>query len=261
MASGDWGRAPTSVWRMATAWRRSEFWLTLAGCLAGAGVLWFTVEPASVLLAHAAQARSEIVAFGPLAPLLYIAVFALQILIAPLPGQFLGVMSGYFFGAIWGSLYSVVGLILGAGIAMMIARRFGRRLVTRFVTDAAGRRWERKLRMRSPVTWGLLFVFPVPDLVFYIAGLSRVPLRHLLLAAVTGRSVGLVTANLFGTLSATLPPEWVIAKWMALGLVALLFYRYQRNVRLVVLRAIRRIQRAMRHWRRRRVAPTEGALP
>jgi hypothetical protein len=72
----------------------------------------------------------------------------------------------------------------------------------------------------------------------------------LLVAVLAGRSVGLVFANLVGTLSASLPPEWVIVKWLAIGAAALIAYGYQRNIRYALLVTVRRLRRTMRRWRR-----------
>jgi uncharacterized membrane protein YdjX (TVP38/TMEM64 family) len=235
-------------WRIGALLRRVEFWLTLGGLLIVSGVLWLIGEQLVALLERAASARTLITAFGPLAPVAYIVLFALQILIAPLPGQFMGVMSGYLFGAFWGSAYSIIGLTIGAGIAMTVARLYGKPLLDRFFDPVLVRQWERKLRMRSPVTWALLFLFPVPDLVFYVAGLSRVPLRHLLLAVISGRSLGLILANTVGTLSASLPPEWVVIKWGFLLVAGYFLYRYQRLARLSLLLAWRSTRRMTRRW-------------
>jgi uncharacterized membrane protein YdjX (TVP38/TMEM64 family) len=236
-------------WRIGALLRRVDFWLTMGGLLLITGLFWLIGEQLVGLLERAAGARTLLASLGPLAPLAYIALFALQILIAPLPGQFMGVMSGYLFGAFWGSIYSIIGLTVGAGIAMTVARPYGRPLLERFFEPALVRQWERKLRMRSPVTWALLFLFPVPDLVFYVAGLSRVPLRHLLLAVISGRSLGLIFANAVGTLSASLPPEWVVVKWGFLLLAGFLLYRHQRSIRLGLLLAVRTISRRTRRWR------------
>jgi uncharacterized membrane protein YdjX (TVP38/TMEM64 family) len=234
--------------------KRGEFWLGVAAVF-GVGLLfWLVNEQLIVLIKQAASARSLITTFGALAPLAYIALFAAQILIAPFPGQLMGVMSGYLFGIFWGSLYSIAGLALGAGLAMAIARRYGRPLLERFFDAGQVRQWERKLRMRSVVTWGLLFVFPVPDLVFYVAGLSRAPFVQLLVAVIAGRSIGLIFANVFGNLSASLPAEWVLVKWGIVLVVAFFAYWYQRPIRYRLLVGVRRFQRLFRRWRRRQRA-------
>ncbi len=246
----DWQQAH-GLGRLAILLRRAELWLVVSLLGVLAFVLWLVGAELIRLIEWAETSRSLLTTFGPLAPLAYIGLFASQILIAPFPGQFMGIMSGYLFGFFWGALYSIIGLALGAGLAIGLARRYGRPLLDRFFETATVHRWERKLRMRSPITWGLLFLFPVPDLVFYVAGLSRVPMRHLLVAVITGRGLGLIFASIFGSLSATLPPEWVIAKWLVLLFAALLGYRYQRHLRLFVLLAVRRLQRLMRRWWRR----------
>jgi uncharacterized membrane protein YdjX (TVP38/TMEM64 family) len=115
--------------------KRGEFWLSAAAILGLGFLLWLVSEQLIVLIEQAATARSLITTFGPLAPLAYIALFAAQILIAPFPGQLMGVMSGYIFGMFWGSLYSIVGLALGAGLAMGIARRYGQPRVDPFLAQ------------------------------------------------------------------------------------------------------------------------------
>lgn len=250
-------QAQNASWRMSAVLRRAEFWFGLVALLGLCVLFWYISEQLFSLLEQAASARTLVNTFGPLAPLVYIALFALQILVAPLPGQFMGIMSGYLFGAFWGSLYSIIGLTLGAGVAMTIARHYGRPLLERFFGADQVRLWERKLRMRSPVTWGLLFIFPVPDVIFYVAGLSRAPMRHLLIAVITGRSLGLIFANSVGFLSAALPPEWVLVKWVVLIVLGLLAYQHQRTIRLVVLVAVRRLQQIFRRWRRQLASPAQ----
>jgi uncharacterized membrane protein YdjX (TVP38/TMEM64 family) len=240
------------IGRFVALLRRWEFWLFFAGASLLAGALWWWSGPLAALLAQASQLRSWILEFGPLAPLVYIVVFSLQILLAPLPGQFMGVMGGYLFGVLLGSLYSISGLMLGAGLAMLLGRRFGRPLVQRFFSAAEVALWEKKLRTRSPFTWWLLFVFPVPDLIFYVAGLSSVPLRVLLVTLLAGRGLGLLVANLLGFWTAHLTPEWILVKWAAIGILALLAYFSQRRLRLWVLLGARRARR----WSRGRASAT-----
>lgn len=130
---------------------------------------------------------------------------------------------------------------------MVLGRRLGRPLLERFFLPSQIALWEKKLRMRSSLTWWLLFLFPVPDLIFYVAGLSSVPLRWLLLVVVTGRGLGLLIANILGHWTAHLAPEWVLVKWAVIGVLGAFVYLYQRPLRLFVLVNGRRLRR----WRRR----------
>ena len=233
-----------------TALRRPRLWLAVvaaSGLVAVFGlIIWQLSDPLARVLLRAGNLRLWILSFGSLAPLVYTGIFSLQILLAPLPGNLMGVMGGYLFGAALGTLYSFVGLIVGAGLAMLIARRFGRPLLERFFDPSQLDFWENKLRMRSPITWWLIFFFPVPDLVFYAAGLTSAPLRLLLMAVLTGRGLGLFLANSFGYWTTRLSPEWLIAKWTLILLIGLLIYWRQRHIRLYALLAVRRLRRARR---------------
>lgn len=223
---------------------RREVWLVVAGVLLlVVGVRWLS-EPVADLMVHAERLRDWILTFGPLAPLVYIGIFALQILLAPVPGQFLAVMGGYLFGPLLGTFYSILGMSMGAGLAMWLGRHFGRPLLERYADPVTLRHWERTLRTRSPATWWVLFLFPVPDLIFYVAGLSPVPLRRLLVALLMGRGLGLLIATSVGYMTALSEPEWLVLKWSAIGAVGALVYFYQRRIRLVLLLGLRR-------WRRR----------
>ncbi len=232
--------------RIGSVLHQRDFWLALI-IFSAVGLLFWTLNKPLVHLLHQGDiARTWIKSFGFWAPLAYIGLFALQILIAPLPGQFLGIMSGYVFGILLGSLYSIIALTIGAGLAMYIARRFGRPLLERFVDAEQLRLWERKLYMRSPVNWGLLFVFPVPDFVFYLAGLSSIPLIRLIPAIIAGRGIGLILAGTAGGLSAILPPEWVLVKWAFFLAAGLLLYRHERRLRLYLLLGVRRLERIVK---------------
>lgn len=235
-----------SWWRYIARVNRREIWLVVVGVvLVMVGARWLG-EPFADLMLRAERTRDWILTFGPLAPLVYIGLFSTQILLAPVPGHFMAVMGGYLFGAPLGTLYSLAGVMLGAGVAMWLARRFGRPWLERFFDPVQLSRWERKLRTRSPLTWWVLFLFPVPDLVFYAAGLSSVPLRKLMVALVLGRGLGLMIATSVGHMTSLSSPEWVLVKWAVIGLVGALVYIYQRRIRLALLLALRRSRR----WRR-----------
>jgi uncharacterized membrane protein YdjX (TVP38/TMEM64 family) len=160
----------------------------------------------------------------------------------------MGVMGGYLFGVILGSLYSITGLVVGAGLAIWLARRFGRPFLERFFDPLQLASWEKRMRTRSGFTWWLLFLFPVPDVIFYVAGLSSTSLRTLLIALIAGRGLGLFLANSMGHWTANSAPQWVLAQWLIVGVLAGFIYLYQRRVRLVALVTARRV----RHWSRQK---------
>lgn len=228
-------------------WRQPAFWGITIGVAIAAVLLWVNGPTVLTFLERMSDARDWIAGFGPLAPVAYIMLNVAQVVIAPFPGSFMGVAAGYLFGILWGTLYSVIGLTLGATIAILLGRLLGRPVLVRFFGESQLRELEGKLRMRSPVLWFVVFMFPVPDLLIYMAGMSSVPLRMLLPAIVAGRSVGILIANVMGGWSAHLSPQWLLIKWSIILVLAALVYVYQRPIRLYTLLAYRRVRR---FWRR-----------
>lgn len=209
-------------------------------------LVWWLNEPVATLLRTAGDVRTWLMGFGPLAPVVYVLFYAAQILVAPLPGNFLAVLAGYLFGFWWGLLLSLVGLTIGAFLAVLISRRFGRPLLERFFNHAELVRWERKLRLRSPLVWYVFFLFPVPDLVMYVAGLGTLQLRWLLPAILLGRATGILIGITLGNFTAVLPPQWVIFQWVLLVVLGGFALRFQRPLRYYLLIWLRRGRRSSR---------------
>ena len=192
-------------------WRDSGILVLLLAAMVV--LLWWLNEPVSAVLAAAGDVRSWVISFGPLAPIAYVAFFAAQILIAPLPGSFLSVMGGYLFGFGAGLVLSLLGVTLGVTLALLIGRKLGRPVLERFFDRSDLIRWERKLRLRSPLIWFVLFLFPLPDLVIYVAGMGTTPLRWLAPAILLARGLGVLVGSSVGTATAHLPASFVMFQW------------------------------------------------
>jgi uncharacterized membrane protein YdjX (TVP38/TMEM64 family) len=107
-------------------------------------------------------------------------------------------------------------------------------------------RWERKLRLRSPILWFVIFLFPLPDLVIYVAGLGTTPLRQLAPAILLGRGLGIVIGSSIGMATASLPASFVLVQWVLFLLLGGLAYRFQRPIRYHLLVNMRRTRRLVR---------------
>jgi uncharacterized membrane protein YdjX (TVP38/TMEM64 family) len=80
--------------------------------------------------------------WGLFAPLIFIGLQALQVIIAPIPGEVTGILGGYLFGEWAGLVYSTIGLTLGSVAAFGAGRWLGahyvRTLVSRETWDKMG---------------------------------------------------------------------------------------------------------------------------
>lgn len=220
--------------------------LFVVAAMATVLLIWWLNAPVAALLRAAGDVRTWLIGLGPWAPVGYVVFYAAQILIAPLPGAFLAVMAGYLFGFWDGLLLSVLGLIIGACAAVTISRKCGRPLLERFIERTELLRWERRLRLRSPLVWYVFFLFPMPDVVMYAAGLGTISLRWLLPAIILGRATGILIGITMGKATATLPPQLVVIQWALFLFLGFLAYRFQRPLRYVLLTWLRRGRRSLR---------------
>lgn len=67
--------------------------------------------------------REWIRGYGPFAPLVFVGLQAAQVILAPIPGQVLGLASGFLFGTFWGTVYSLIGATLGTIVAISVVGR------------------------------------------------------------------------------------------------------------------------------------------
>lgn len=134
--------------------------------------------------------------FGPLA---YMALQALQGVVAPIPSNLVGIIGGFLFGW-WGVLWTTIGATLGAWFVFWLSRRFGRRLVEKFVKKEALEKFDFIIGKRAGVILFLIFIIPgLPDdIVCYIAGLTDIPIKKLLVIFALGRLPAVVSNNYIG---------------------------------------------------------------
>lgn len=147
-----------------------------------------------------AALRAWLLGFGPAAPVAFVCLQALQVVVAPVPGQVLGLASGYLFGAVLGTAYSLLGAALGTWVALRLAARFGRPFVERVFDPELVARFDAVAAERG--TTAMVVVFLVPglpdDVICFVAGVTDLDPRRLVAASLVGRLPGYLLANLAG---------------------------------------------------------------
>jgi len=197
-------------------------WLSIAGLLGvlvAVLALWRWGEPLTAFFQDQDRIRVWLADFGPVAPLISIGLNAAQVLLAPLPGQVIGLANGYLFGLFWGTVYSLFGVMLGSAVAMGLGRWLGRPVVGRFVSSDHLARWDALIARRGPIFFFFVFLLPLlpDDIVCFAVGLSPLSIPYILVLAALGRLPGLVAANWIGANANVLSP----AGWVFLGAGAL----------------------------------------
>lgn len=122
---------------------------------------------------------------GVWGPLVYIAGYAVSMVVAPIPTAPAPLAAAAAFGGVVGFFYTMVGTVLGASLCFWIARRWGRPALQRFLPARFVQEVDRMAGQLGVRVLFLLRLFPVfgVDAVSYGAGFT--PIRYLTFVAVT----------------------------------------------------------------------------
>ncbi len=195
-------------------------------------LLWRYWDRMSLLFAQADWLKAWFSHWGVFGPLSFSLLNALQVVVAPLPGSAVGVTSGYLFGWPVGSLAAVSGMLLGGWLAMLISRKFGRSLVKEMVGSQRMARWDHLAREDRRWPWLIVFLGPFGDFVFYVAGLSRVPLWQLVLLALISRGPAVAASVGIGAGLQVRSPLYValsVLPWLVVAITGTLVYEKHKN--------------------------------
>ena len=176
--------------------------------------------------------RAWVLGFGPWAPVAFVALGAVHVIIAPIPAQPVVLAGGYLFGPVAGTAYSLLGATVGSAVVIWLSRRFGRRYVENTVS-ADTMEWFDALSSEHALT--AVFVgFLVPglpdDLLCVLAGVTERPVWSLLAAAALGRLPSYVVMSLVGAELAAQRLLSAAALAAVLVAAAVVGYRYRERL-------------------------------
>jgi uncharacterized membrane protein YdjX (TVP38/TMEM64 family) len=126
--------------------------------------------------------------FGSLAPLAYVAMVVLEVVVAPIPGTMLYAPGGVIFGGFWGGALSLLGNVLGAGLACQSTRLVLGEQAERYLSESNLARYEELIARRGAWVVFLLRLNPLTssDLVSYAAGLTTLAVWKVMLGTLAG---------------------------------------------------------------------------
>ncbi len=166
--------------------------------------------------------RDWVAARGSWAPLAFMGLQALQVIVFVLPGEVVQIAGGYLFGIWKGTLLSLAGILCGSTVDFFLARILGRPFVASLFASERVAAIEKLLAMRSArIIFFLLFLLPgVPkDILCYVAGIASMRLGFFLIASALGRLPGILGSSLIGHAAAT--ERWALTGAIAAGAILL----------------------------------------
>jgi uncharacterized membrane protein YdjX (TVP38/TMEM64 family) len=162
--------------------------------------------------------------WGYLAPLAFILVQFIQVVIFIIPGEIPQIAGGYLFGVTGGALYSVAGILVGSSFNFLLARWLGLPFVKSLFSEHRIRSFENIAHSsRAQIGFFLLFVIPgIPkDVLCYVAGLSPLRFFAFILISTLGRLPGIIGSAAMGDAAAS--SRWALAG-IIMGIAVVLFF-------------------------------------
>jgi uncharacterized membrane protein YdjX (TVP38/TMEM64 family) len=219
-------------------WQRLLLLAALGAALAVPMLLWR--DQLTAIFANREQVVEEIRGAGAWGPAVLIGLVVGQTVIAPIPGQVINFVAGYIYGFWLGLLYSWLGMVVGIGVAMLIGRYAGRPVVERLVSPRVLAKMDQLAAGKGILFFLLVFLIPgLPDDVLcFVVGMTRLPLKVVWPMASVARIPGLLAAVILGAGAEDIPlPVWIALS--AAGLVGLVFiWRYGDRIQTLLVQLI-----------------------
>ncbi len=152
--------------------------------------------------------RTYLEGWGVWAPVVFVVLQALQVVIAPIPGELTGIVGGFVFGGLMSIVYSTIGLSIGSLRAFAAARVIGLPFVKLVISEDTLEKCRFVSEPRGIIASLILFVIPgfPKDILCYCLGLSPMNYLTFLLVCGLGRIPG--TAMLSFSGAAIYEEDW-----------------------------------------------------
>jgi len=181
---------------------------------------------------HPKRLKGIILSFGSWAPLIFISIQVLQVVVAPIPGGPIEFLGGYLFGTKAGFFYSMVGLVLGSLLAFGLARLFEKWAVEKLVSSKTMEKFNYLFSHEGAILSFLLYLIPgfPKDALCYILGLTPMHVGIFLVISTLGRIPGTLMTTLQGAKAFDHQYKIVLILSGISAAMILIFYIYHEEI-------------------------------
>jgi uncharacterized membrane protein YdjX (TVP38/TMEM64 family) len=144
--------------------------------------------------------KDTVNSWGWLAPVVFIAIQASQVVISPIPGEITGPVGGALFGTWLGLVYSTVGLTLGTLCCFWMGRKWGEPLVRPWLSEHHWNRVSFVVEAEGAIICFIIYLIPgfPKDIVSYLFGISPIPFWIFAVTSTIARIPGTWVSSYFG---------------------------------------------------------------
>jgi uncharacterized membrane protein YdjX (TVP38/TMEM64 family) len=169
-------------------------------------VIWLVVTDAPIVRAAVRLYQDKhflkhtVAAWGWMAPLVFIGIQALQVIVSPFPGEITGPVGGALFGTLWGLVYSTIGLTIGTLVCFGLGRLWGEPLIRPWLSEHHWNRMNFIIEAEGAILCFILYLIPgfPKDIISYLFGISPMPFWIFAVVSTIGRIPGTWISSYFG---------------------------------------------------------------
>ena len=191
-----------ATWSDATRWAVASI---LLACLLIV-VIWLVVTDSPVirmivrLYQDKHYLKETVRSWGWLAPVVFVVIQALQVVVSPIPGEITGPVGGALFGTTWGLVYSTIGLTIGTFICFGLGRMWGEPLIRPWLSERNWHNLKFILEAEGAILCFILYLVPgfPKDIISYLFGMSPMPFWMFAVISTIGRLPGTWIGSYFG---------------------------------------------------------------
>lgn len=124
--------------------------------------------------------RAFILSKGKLAPIFFMLIQIIQVVLPIIPGGLTVVFGVVIFGSLWGFIYNYIFICLGSIIVFFISRTFGKTIVIKLFGKDQYDKYRHKLNDKAYETFfaiAILFPLAPDDFLCYLTGLSEMSFK------------------------------------------------------------------------------------
>src|SRR5215813_13369927 len=144
--------------------------------------------------------KETVRSWGWMAPIVFILIQALQVIISPIPGEITGPVGGALFGTTWGMIYSTIGLTVGTLVCFGLGRMWGEPLIRPWLSEHHWNKMNFIIEAEGAILCFILYLIPgfPKDIISYLFGMSPMPFGVFAVVSTIGRLPGTWISSYFG---------------------------------------------------------------
>ena len=176
--------------------------------------------------------KETVRSWGLMAPIVFIAIQALQVIISPIPGEITGPVGGALFGTFWGLVYSTIGLTLGTLACFAVGRKWGEPFVRPWLSEHNWNRMNFILEAEGAILCFILYLIPgfPKDIISYLFGISPMPFWVFAVVSTLGRIPGTWMSSYFGAHVADQQYIYALVFVAVVAAIALPLFYYRHRI-------------------------------